>query len=274
MADRRLVLRTDKSIPRPNKMDEEIASAVNRALFQQQAPAHVRIMNASRNARGRITTITQQNAMAEMALLYRDIIIKAARSVDKGIIDVEGNELWERLKIHTIPRVRYMGKGTEGLQRMKEEIQADNEGVMIPAQVRWLSNPRTIKEREHRGDIKASSVVFMVKGKKVAQRLVSKGVTAAGVWYKVEPYTNAGPESLCKLRCGGGHIESKCNHQPKCGYCAGAHRSDEHRCNVVGCGSKQGASCSHTQEKCPNCNGNHIAFSGTCAKKSEANRFA
>jgi hypothetical protein len=51
-------------------MDEEIASAVNRALFQQQAPAHVRIMNARRNARGTIPAITHQNAMAEMALLY------------------------------------------------------------------------------------------------------------------------------------------------------------------------------------------------------------
>jgi hypothetical protein len=49
---------------------------------------------------------THQNATAEMALLYRDIIIKAARSVGKGIIDVEGNESWERLKIHTVPLVR------------------------------------------------------------------------------------------------------------------------------------------------------------------------
>jgi len=75
MADRRLILGRDESIPLPRKMDEEIASAVNRALFQQQAPAHVRIMNARRNANGTITAITHQNPPAEMALLYRDIII-------------------------------------------------------------------------------------------------------------------------------------------------------------------------------------------------------
>jgi hypothetical protein len=157
---------------------------------------------------------------------------------------------------------------------MREEIQAENEGVTIPAQVRWLSNPRTIKEREQRAEIKASSVVFMVKGKKVAQRLVSKGVNAVGVLYKVEPYTNAGPDSLCELCCGWGHTESKCNNPPKCSYCAGPHRLDEHRCNIVGCGSKQGASCCHTQEQCPNCKGNHIAFSGKCAKRTEAVRMA
>jgi len=41
-----------------------------------------------------------------------------------------------------------------------------------------------------------------VRGKKVAQREVNEGVIAAGVRYKVEPYTNAGPDSLCELSCG------------------------------------------------------------------------
>jgi len=150
MADRRPVSRRDECIPRPNEMDEEISSAVNRPLFQQQAAAHFRIMNARRNARGTITAIPHQNATAEMAILYRDISIKADRSVDKGIIDVEGNESWERLKIHTDQQVRYMCKGTEGLQKMREETRAENEGVTIPAEVRWLLNPLTIKEREER----------------------------------------------------------------------------------------------------------------------------
>jgi DNA-binding PadR family transcriptional regulator len=104
-----------------------------------------------------------------MALLYRHIMIKAARLVDKGIIDVERNESWERRKIHTIPQVRYIGKGTEELQKMREEIEAENEGVAIPSQVRWLSNPRIIRAREQREAIKESSVVFIVRGKKVAK---------------------------------------------------------------------------------------------------------
>jgi len=121
-------------------MDEQIASAVYRALFQQQAPAYIQIMNARRDAKGTITTITHQTAAADMALLYQHIIILTARSVDKGIIEVEGNESWDRLKIQTVPQVGYMSKGTERLPKMREEIQADNEGVAIPAQVRWLSN--------------------------------------------------------------------------------------------------------------------------------------
>jgi translation initiation factor 1 (eIF-1/SUI1) len=76
MADRRLVMRRDKSIARRKMMmDEEIVSAVNRAQFQQQAPAHVRIINARRKARRTITAITHTQETAEMALVYSDITI-------------------------------------------------------------------------------------------------------------------------------------------------------------------------------------------------------
>jgi len=75
-------------------------------------------MNTKRNAKGAMTTIMHPNATAEMALHYRDIIITAARTVHKGVVDVEENESWESLKIHAVPLVRYMGKGTEVLQKM------------------------------------------------------------------------------------------------------------------------------------------------------------
>jgi hypothetical protein len=70
MAERRPILRRDESVPLSNKMDQEIASAINRALIYEKAPAHVRIMNAKRNAKGAITAITHPNATAEVDLQY------------------------------------------------------------------------------------------------------------------------------------------------------------------------------------------------------------
>jgi len=105
----------------------------------------------------------------------------AARTVDRGVVDVEENNTWERLKIHAVPLVRYMGKGTDGLQKMREEFEAENEGIKVPTQVRWLANPSTIRDRKKNGEIAASSVVCEVKGSKVAQVLVKKGIKAAGV---------------------------------------------------------------------------------------------
>ena len=261
-------------MPLPNKMDQQIASAINRALFHQQAPAHIRMMNARRNANGAITALTLQNATAEMAMQYRDIIITAASTVDRGVVDVEENETWKRLKIHAVPLVRYIGNGTEGLQKMPKEFEAENKDIVIPTQEQWLANPRTIRVRRQNGEIAPSSVVFVVKGSRLVQSLIKKGIRAAGVWYRVEAFTNAGPDSTCELCCGWGHIENKCGSKPKCGYCSGNHRTSDHKCNVVGCMATQGSLCGHTLEKCPNCKGNHIAFSSRCMKKSEAAKAA
>jgi hypothetical protein len=178
------------------------------------------------------------------------------------------------LKIHAVPLVRYMGKGTEGLRKMREEFDAENEGIAIPTQVRWLANPCTIRERRQNGEIAASSVVVVVNGSTMAQSLIKKGIKAVGVWYRVEAFTNAGPDSRCDLCCRWGQIDTKCGNKPKCGYCSGNHRTSNHKCNVVVCLAKQGSLCGHRLEKCPNCKGNHIAFSSRCAKKSEAAKAA
>jgi len=138
MAERRLISGRDEIVPLSNKMDQAIASAISRALFQQKAPTHIKIMNAKRNAKGVITAITHPNVTGEMALHYSDIIITPARTIDKGVMDVKENVSWERLNIHAVPLVRYMGKGTEGLHKMQEEFEVENECIVIPTQVQWL----------------------------------------------------------------------------------------------------------------------------------------
>jgi hypothetical protein len=50
-------------------------------------------------------------------------------------MDVDENETWERLKIPAVPLVRYMRKGTEALLKMREEFEAEKEGIAIPTQV-------------------------------------------------------------------------------------------------------------------------------------------
>jgi hypothetical protein len=52
-----------------------------------------------------------------MAPQYHDRIIKAARTVNNGVVDVEENDSLERLKNHAVPLIRHMGKRTAGLQK-------------------------------------------------------------------------------------------------------------------------------------------------------------
>jgi len=151
MAERRLILWRDEGVPLPNKMDQEIASAIHRALFHQTTPAHIQIMNKTRNAKGAKTAVTHEKTPAAMALAYRELIINSARTVDRGVIDGEANECWERLNVHAVPLVRYMGKGTEGLQNMRYNIHAEIKGVVIPVPVQRLANVHSIRGRRQRG---------------------------------------------------------------------------------------------------------------------------
>jgi hypothetical protein len=231
-------------------------------------------MNAKENAKGAITAITLQDPTAAMALTYGEAIINAARTVDEVVMDVEEDESWERLKVHAVPLVRYMGKGTEGLEKMGDKIHVEDEGVEIPVQVRWLANPHSIRDRRQKGEISASSVAFVVKWDKLAWRLIKEGIKGVGVWYRVKPFMNVGPDSRSEHWCGWGHIEIECSGKRAYGYCSGPHRTSTHKCNVIGCSANQGTLCSHMQEKYPNCKGNHIAFSSRCAKKMEATREA
>lgn len=102
MAERHSQFRRDDTILLSNKMDQDIASAIDRALFHKKAPAHIRIMNAKSNDKGTITAITNQNETPQCPLQYRDIILTAARTVDILVVDVEENESWNSLEIHTV----------------------------------------------------------------------------------------------------------------------------------------------------------------------------
>jgi len=68
-----------------------------------------------------------------------------------------------------------MGIGTEGQQKMREELEGENEGIAIPAQVLWLLITQTLRESRRNREFAASSLFFVVKGNKVGQHVIKKG---------------------------------------------------------------------------------------------------
>jgi len=139
MEKRRVTFKRDNGLPLSQKKDLDISSEVNRALFEAKVPHFVRIQGVTKNTRGCLSTITTPAATAEMLIRYREIVLKAARKVDAGIVDIETNELWERVKMHGVNFDRYMGKKTGGgLEKLRQELQAENEGVVLPLAINWI----------------------------------------------------------------------------------------------------------------------------------------
>jgi short subunit dehydrogenase-like uncharacterized protein len=132
-------------------------------------------MNARKNAKGMITAIMHRNSTLEMVLWYRFIIFIAARTVNKAVIDFEQNETRERLKIHTVHLVQYIGKGTDGQQKMREHFEVEKADITIPTKVRWLAKSRTFSEKRQVSEIATSVDVFVGKGSNRALCFVTRG---------------------------------------------------------------------------------------------------
>jgi hypothetical protein len=130
-----------------------------------------------------------------MVIRFRDTIITAGSTYDTGVMDVEIHESLERLKHHAVSLIRYMGKCTEDLQKMWQPFEMEKEGIVIPTHVRWLANLRPIRQRRQNGEIAVSSVVLVVKGSKLTQRIMKKGIKVGEVRDRVATYTNKGHDS-------------------------------------------------------------------------------
>ena len=71
----------------------------------------------------------------------------AVRAVDPRVVGLEAKKSWWWIKAHAIPMARYLGRGTNGTETLREELEAENEGIQVPSSVRWLSGVPSVKVR-------------------------------------------------------------------------------------------------------------------------------
>ena len=131
-----LVMDSQASWDNKEYMMADVMSAVNWALHQEGAPIHVRMYQLRKNARGTLAGLSTPLAPIKQLLLFRDTVICAAHTVEPAVIDITVNETWRRVKIHGVSLNRYLERGTHGLEKLREEIMAENEGVEVPMQIR------------------------------------------------------------------------------------------------------------------------------------------
>lgn len=132
-----------------------------------------------------------------MILKYKDNIIGATRRVDPTVIDLVTNETWQRIKLHGVPLARYLTVSSAGLDKLRDELESENDGLKIPLTIRWLGKAEDIAARWRQGLVNASSVTFAVKGEGIAERIVQNGTRARGTRMRASYFVAAGPRALC-----------------------------------------------------------------------------
>jgi hypothetical protein len=58
------------------------------------------------------------------------------------------------------------------LGQLKEEIQAENSGIIIPGRLRWIKSVKAICDELDKGAIKHSSIVLNIKEKVAVQTIL------------------------------------------------------------------------------------------------------
>jgi len=233
------------------------AAFVNIAL-SKVAPAHVWTKAFRISVQGRLSTTARFGTSAVMLLRFKKEVLEAACKANRAIINVVANETWAELKI-LVPHDRY--RHPNGLAELREQIEAENPGVMVPTlSMKWMRAVSTIERHYQAGRLpkNAASVIFKVPGKAAAQKLLVE-MWVAGNKFHALPYIPDKANTLCGACGQWGHSEFQCQQGvATCTICADSHRTEEHRCQVATCG-KVGKVCPHTEMKCPNSGGCHGA---------------
>ena len=121
----------------------------------------------------------------------------------------------EWIASHVRPGRRCIPPKGKGLQRkllrrtrkslLHEELEAENSGVCIPAEIRWLGGAKVwARYQEVQGG--TSSVVAVVPGEAVFDRLCKSGARLFGRRYEVDANEETRPDAFCSLCCAWGHM--------------------------------------------------------------------
>ena len=251
---------------------ENVIPAINRALHKG-AIHDASIERLRCTETGRFLGITSPTSTLQGLLQHRDLMLRAARMVFDAFSDVMPQQKWRWVKIHNISLVRYMGKTAGGLHLLREELEAENSGVSIPADIRWLSRAKVqARYQELKGG--TSTVVAAVLGDATFSRVCKSDVRLFGRRYEVEAFEEARPDAFCNRCSRWGHVAPHCSAAPRCSICAEEHTMQDHRCPAEGCRAGRGRGCSHTTTRCANCKGPHGARADACAAKKEARQLA
>ena len=220
-----------------------LTSAINRALHQGGI-SDVRVDRVRCTDKARLIGATSPTSSLQDLLRHRDAVLRAARGVLSDISDIAPKQRWKWIRIYNVPLDRYMGGGG-GLNKLREELEAENTGVRVPAEIRWLSGAKA-RARFHREECGSSSVVAAVLSEEVFNQLCKRGVRLPGGRHEVDAFEEERPDALY-LRCGEwGHVTPHCEAKnPKCAICAAGHATRDHRCSVEGCRVGRGRMCPH-----------------------------
>jgi len=194
--ERGIVFERAAGAPQINPAVAASAAAFVNIALSKVAMAHIRTKAFIILVQGRLSTTARFGASAVMLLRFKKEVLEVACKADRAIINVVANETWAELKI-LVPYDRYWHP--YGLAELREQIEVENPGVIVPPlSMKWIREVGTIERHYQAGRLpkNVASVVFKVPGKAAAQKLLLE-MWVAGNKFHALPYILDKADTLC-----------------------------------------------------------------------------
>lgn len=176
--------------------EEDIMLTLNEALQKAGEPTSIRFSRVSYSQPGAISALlTEKGDAIELLKTRTNVLIRAAKTVDRAVIGAEALEHWQRLKVHGMLLSRYLGEGK--MELLKREVESST-GIRLKTVPRWLIPENRLRERQESGNKRGSAIVITVANASEASYLCAKGLRFGGGLKVVEKFWEAGPGSILR----------------------------------------------------------------------------
>ncbi len=123
---------------------------LNESLQKAGIPVYTRFSRVGYSQSGAISALLMEKSNAENLVKdHSNMLIRAAKSVDEKVIGIETLEQCERLKVHGMSLMRYLGDGK--MELLRREIESST-GIELKTRPRWLISEARLEERLESGN--------------------------------------------------------------------------------------------------------------------------
>lgn len=139
----------------------------------------------------------EKSNVDQLVYNYSNILIRAAKIVNPGVIRVETLERWQRLKVHGISVARYLGE--EKIEILYQEIKSSMR-ILLKIVSCQLINESQLEKYLKSGIGRRFAIVIMVSTSEEVGKLCSKRLRFDRALKVVKKYWEAKPGLVC-LSC-------------------------------------------------------------------------
>lgn len=129
----------------PRKSEADLMLSFNESPQKAGVPAYTQYSRVGYSQSRAISALlTEKSSAGQLISNHSNILIRAAKAIDEGVIGVEALERWQRLKVHGMSLARYLEEGK--MEILCREIESST-GIQLKTVPRWLIGKSQLEER-------------------------------------------------------------------------------------------------------------------------------